>query len=157
MERDEVLYLIKYYTEIDKNLKFNNAIIKDYEDEYYSPTVTPSYTDGIHGKGDISTPVENMVLSIPENIQLYMNELKGHNSRLVAEKSEFWALISQLDYNPKNVIYLFYVKGYSWEKIARQLNYSQSHCRTMRDKAMAELGGILEGSEMMVKILARKK
>ncbi len=157
MEREEVLYLIKYYKDIDKNIRFNNGIIKDYEDRYYSPTVTPSYSDGIHGKGGISTPVEDMVLSIPEEVQTHMRELKRHNRALLSEKSEFWSLLNQLDYTQKTLLYYFYIKGYSWEKIARELNYSESHCRTMRDKTLDKFGAILEDSEMMVKIMDKKK
>ncbi len=157
MEREAVLYLIKYYKDMDKNLKFNNGIMRDYEDNYYSPTVTPSYTDGIHGKGGISTPVEDMVLSIPEDVQTHMRELKRMCRCLVHEKTEFWALLNQLDYTKKTLLYDFYIKGYSWAKIARGLNYSQSHCRNLRDKALVEFGAILEGNKTMSNILARKK
>lgn len=156
MERENVVYIIKYFNDIDKNMKFNSGIIKGYEDSYYSPTVTPSYTGGIHGKGGISTPVETMVLSVPEEIEEHIKEIKGENLRFCEEKAEFLKELNNLEYLRKMVIHYFYLKGYSWVKISLKLNYSQSHCRYLRDKALEDFGAVLDGNEILLKILNRK-
>lgn len=155
MEREQVIYIMKYYKDIDRNIKFNQRIIKEYEDVYYSPTVTPSYTGGIHGKGDISTPVERMILSIPQDIERHTNILKKEIQQYREEKIILSETLNRLDFVQKTVLYRFYVNGHSWAKIASELNYSQSNCRKLRDKALEALGVILNGNRIKIKILER--
>lgn len=156
MEREVVVNILKYYRDIDLNMKLNNKIISDFEDSYYAQSTTPSYSGQIHGGGDVSHPVEDMVLSVPEEIHVQMNQLKRENRKLLEEKVAITTALNSLAYVQKAILYSFYVKKDNWTKISREMNYCPSHCRNLRDKSLAELGTVLQGDKVILNILGQK-
>lgn len=156
MEREQVKRIILYCTRIDDEISFSKKMLKECEDLHYSQTMTASYNGTINGKGGVSTPVENTVLSVPEEVALHMEELKRNITELFAEKVEFHKALHSLEMTHKTILYQYYIQGYSWVKISVQLHYSDSHCRRLRNSALEELGKQIEGREPLLKVAKEK-
>ncbi len=156
MEREQVKRIILYCTRIDDEISFSKKLLKECEDLHYSQTTTANYNGAINGKGGISTPVENIVLSVPEEVTLYMEELKRNIGELFVEKVEFHKALHSLEMNHKTILYKYYIQGYSWVKISVQTHYSESHCRRLRNSALDELGRQIEGRKQLLKVAEEK-
>lgn len=157
MERQKVIYALKYIKNIEKDIRFLESLRKGYEDEHYNPSLTPSYAGNIGGKGGYSIPVESMVLAIPTDVAIHMATIKSDIEKKQNEKKEFFNVLNKLDATEKSIMYQFYIKEKGWAEISVHEHYSESHCRRLRDKALGELGELMEKSEILREVGNEKK
>lgn len=140
MERENVIAILHFYRDVDKSIKFNERVIQKLDNEYYT-TLGAVNMDGMpHGKGMISSPVENTVLNVPDSVSATINNLKKENQKLERLKSEILKELNCLNYHQRAVILDFYIYGMQWEQISVQIHYSQRQCRNIRDHALGLLG-----------------
>ena len=62
--------------------------------------------------------------------------LTGENGKLYALKNEIIRELNALPYREKNILFLFYIKGESWKRISRTMQYSVRQCRNIRTVAL---------------------
>jgi DNA-directed RNA polymerase specialized sigma24 family protein len=68
-----------------------------------------------------------------------MGSIIAKHSRLKKENKKILALLDQLQGKEKIVMYLHCVKGYKWEKIARELQLSGRQVHRYKNRAIANL------------------
>lgn len=139
-EREKVVNILEYYRDIDNNVKLNNGVIKNLEDQYYT-TLGAVNMDGMpHGKGGVSSPVERVVLNIPASVTKTIEELRRDNEQMLEIKGQILAEINSLPYREKAIILEFYIGGEQWEQVSQRLNYCTRQCKNIRDLALDRLG-----------------
>ncbi|MBQ0067609.1 MAG: hypothetical protein KBS60_05470 [Phascolarctobacterium sp.] len=139
MDKDRVIELLEYYKDIDGEVTFCRKILKDYEDQYYNP-LAAIQSDGLpKGKNNISRPVENMVLKIPEYVSVEMREYEERVQNLQNLKAQILQEISRLKLKEKSIIFDFYIHGMKWEQVAVRNHYSERQCKNIRDNAIEAL------------------
>lgn len=135
---EQTIKIIKFCRDIPEEIKINNQIIKDLENQYY----LPSFSGGLDGmpkaKGKISNITEATALNIPDTISDAIKNLSDENERLGRLYKEIISEIQQLEYREQKVIYEFYIKEFSWNKISNGF-YSVRQCKNIRNYAIKKL------------------
>jgi len=149
MERENVKRIIKFYADIDGHIAFACSALKNYEDQYY----------GLHGgnplegvsvkTNKISNPTENAVLNIPDSASRKMEDLRSEIAELGNLQAAILTELCKLSLVEKNVLTYFYIKGMQWVQISRRVNYSETQCKKIRNKALEKLGGFFEQNELV--------
>lgn len=156
MDKKLVVCIIKHCKTIDKEIAYNRKLLKEWEEQYLEMKVTPSYSGGCGGSGDIRKPVEDMVLDVSDEAMEEIAQIKKEIGTLMEQKKEYSAMVSKLEYTQKAILSQFYMKGHSWTRIANTHNYSESGCRFIRDKALEKLEEWMESSEIFHKLVEEK-
>lgn len=137
MNKKEVIEIIEYCKDIPNEIKLNNKIVKNLEDQYY--TLPGMVIDGQpKGKGGISNPVEQVVLNIPSGVSELRQKYKDQTKLLEKLYREIMEEIGRLSYRERKVIYSFYIEDLRWEKIAPGF-YSIRQCKNIRNIALDKL------------------
>lgn len=136
MEKEKAIKILEFYRTIDKDFQFNQRIIKDLEDRYY-PSIGVAKIDGLpKSKGSTSSPVEAIVLNVPDTVFNTMKELEARNKKLCKLKTEILKEINTLKHVSRVVIIGFYIEGQQWAQITGQVHYSERQCKNIRDNAL---------------------
>ena len=147
MKREKVISILHFCRDIDKDIKLNDRIIKNLEDQYYT-TLGAVNMDGMpHASGGAASPVEQAVLNVPRSVTSTIDKLKRQNKTLAEIKAEIVSELNRLNHQEKAVIWGFYIEGQQWERISRQLHYSPRQCRNFRNRALDRLGTIFSQNE----------
>lgn len=137
MNKKEVIEIIEYCKDIPNEIKLNNKIVKNLEDQYY--TLPGMVIDGQpKGKGGISNPTEQVVLNIPSGVSELRQKYKDQTKLLEKLYREIMEEIGRLSYRERKVIYSFYIEDLRWEKIAPGF-YSIRQCKNIRNIALDKL------------------
>ena len=137
MNKKEAIEIIEYCKDIPNEIKLNNKIVKNLEDQYY--TLPGMVIDGQpKGKGGISNPVEQVVLNIPSGVSELRKKYKDQTKLLERLYKEIMEEIGRLSYRERKVIYSFYIEDLRWEKIAPGF-YSIRQCKNIRNIALDKL------------------
>ncbi|MGN0108225.1 MAG: hypothetical protein ACI4A5_11095 [Hominilimicola sp.] len=136
MEYVKAERIVKFYNEIDEEIKVQMKFIKDIDDTYYS-TVGAQIINGMpSGKNKKMNPTELRAINIPEDIHRdYMNYQKRLRD-LCACRSAILQEINKLNIREKQIIIAFYFEGRKWEQIKAQLHYSIRQCKNIRRHAI---------------------
>jgi nucleoid DNA-binding protein len=139
MDKGKVIKVLEFYRTIDKDVQFNKRIIHDLEDQYY-PSIGVANIDGMpKGKGKTSSPVEAIVLNVPETVFNTLKELEEQNKKLCKLKTEILREMNALSHVSRVIIVAFYIEGQQWAQITGQVNYSERQCKNIRDNALDKL------------------
>ena len=139
MKREKVISILHYYRDIPKNIKLNERVIKNLEDQYYN-TLGGMKMDGMpRAKGGTSSPVENVVLNVPRSVVKTIEEIRRDNARMEQIRGEILSELNRLAFSEKAVVLGFYIDGQQWEQISEQVNYSPRQCRNIRAAALDHL------------------
>ena len=143
MEREDVKKILKFYNDIEGNIEFTRNWLRDFNDKYYG-----LHSSGGFGSGSktnrISNPTEAAVLNIPDSASRKADELSAQIERLYALQAAIFTEICKLDLVEKNIIVFFYIKGFQWVQISQRVNYSETQCKKIRNKALEKLGFFFE-------------
>ena len=143
MEREDVKKILKFYNDIEGNIEFTRNWLRDFNDKYYG-----LHSSGGFGSGSktnrISNPTEAAVLNIPDSASRKADELSAQIERLDALQAAIFTEICKLDLVEKNIIVFFYIKGFQWVQISQRVNYSETQCKKIRNKALEKLGFFFE-------------
>lgn len=135
MERGNVIKILDFYRNIEKEMKFNKRILQELEDNY-NPIETSNYEFNMHSK---SSPTEEFALNIPEELSDRIKYIQEENLKLARLKAEILKEISSLNYTHKVIVYDFYLNNMKWVQISKQLNYSVRQCKNIRNVAIESL------------------
>lgn len=136
MDKAKAIKILEFYRTIDKDVQFNKRIIKDLEDRYY-PSIGVAKIDGLpKSKGNTSSPVEAIVLNVPETVYNTLKELEAQNKRLCKLKTEILKEINTLRHVSRVIIVAFYIEEQQWAQITGQVHYSERQCKNIRDNAL---------------------
>lgn len=143
MEREDVKKILKFYNDIEGNIEFTRNWLRDFNDKYYG-----LHSSGGFGSGSktnrISNPTEAAVLNIPDSASRKADDLSAQIERLYALQAAIFTEICKLDLVEKNIIVFFYIKGFQWVQISQRVNYSETQCKKIRNKALEKLGFFFE-------------
>lgn len=59
-------------------------------------------------------------------------------------RDKILSMLELLDHPEKTVLYMYYVLDYSWVKVSQEVMFADSHCRHLRDQALATIAHTLE-------------
>lgn len=149
MEREKVIKILKYYNDIDGHIVFARSALEEYEDKYY----------GLHGgnplggipskSGNISNPTESAVLNIPDSASQKMNDLRAEIEHLGKLQAAILTELGKLPLLEKNILTYFYFNNFKWVQIAKRVNYSETQCKKIRNKALDKLGVLFDQNELI--------
>ena len=154
MNKKEVIHIIEYCKDIPDEIKLNNKIVKNLEDQYY--TLPGIVVDGQpKGKGGISNPVEVAVLNIPSGVSELIRKYEKRTKLLERLYKEIMEEIGKLSYRERKIIYGFYIEDLRWEKIAQGF-YSIRQCKNIRDIAIEKLAKQFKSNTIIQKYMKEK-
>ncbi len=144
MEREKVIKILKYYNDIDGHIAFARSALGDYEDKYYG-LHGGNPLEGIPSKTNrISNPTEAAVLNIPDSASKKMEELRTEIKQFGKLQAAILTEVCKLPLVEKNILTYFYFKRFQWVQISRRINYSETQCKKIRNKALEKLGGFFD-------------
>lgn len=149
MERENVKRILKFYADIDGHIAFARSALKDYEDQYYGLHGGNPF-EGIPAKTNrISNPTEATALNIPDSASRKMDDLRTEIAELGNLQAAILTELCKLPLIEKNVLTYFYIKGMQWVQISMRINYSETQCKKIRNKALENLGVFFEKNEVV--------
>ncbi len=117
------------------NEELNNlASMIDTQRNVKSPILT-----GLPRNNSISDTVGASAEKIIDKYCKEYARLENELDKLFGEKHEIDDLIRFLEGTEKQIIELYYFKKYKWWMVANIVNYSEKHCRRMRNSAIAKI------------------
>lgn len=150
MERENVIKILKYYTDIDGHLVFVRRGVKNFEETYYG-----LHCSGLGGApsktNKISNPTESAVLNVPDSVREKVDAWRAEIKQLYSLQAEIYTEICKLALVEKNIIVDFYIKKCQWVQISSRVHYSETQCKKIRNKALDKLGGFFEQNEVVKK------
>lgn len=149
MERENVIKILKFYNDIDGHIAFARSALEDYEETYYGLHGGNPFGSAAPKTNRISKPTEAAALNIPDSISEKTTELRAEIERLYRLQAEIFSEIFKLPLIEKTVIDDFYIKKRQWVQISRQIHYSETQCKKIRNKALEKLGGFFEQNEVV--------
>jgi len=90
--------------------------------------------DGIK-TGNINKLVENTALKNIDDIEELKRQLDMAKSKL----NRLDSAIGSLEMNERQVVILGYLKGYQWQEVAHEMNYTDRMIRNLKNSAISKL------------------
>ncbi len=141
MDKAKVIRLLKFFPDIDEEIKTLRNAVTDLE-QYYNPLSGALYDNISKSNYYTDSQTEKIAMNIPTYVK---EEIKAYQIRietLQKVKIEILKEASKLKLKHKKVIFDFYFHGMKWENVAERTNYSDRQCKNIRDEALSKL---LEG------------
>lgn len=138
MTKTEVEKILRFYNEIDEQIRTCNAWIKEIE-QMYNPVGAMNY-DGMPKGSSNGDSTSSIAMKLSETGA--GEELKMLNARvkeLRKLRTEILREFTSLSVVHKKTIEGFYIKGMNWEQIAKQINYSVRQSKNIRNTALETL------------------
>lgn len=140
MKNLEVEAILKFYKDIDLDIKVTGEWLERYENEYN--TIGAINYDGMPHGNNISDSTALLAIRIAEtDTAERIRVLNGRIKDLKKLRTEILKEISSLSPVHKAIICGFYLQGQKWEHIAEQINYSVRQSKNIRCIALEVLGG----------------
>ena len=149
MKRDKVIQILKFYNDIDGHIAFARSALEDYTDKYYGLHGGNSFGNIPSKTNKISNPTESAALNIPDSASHTMDILRTEIKQLGKLQSEILTEICKLPLVEKNILTYFYFKGFQWVQISKRVNYSETQCKKIRNKALEKLGVFFDKNEIV--------
>lgn len=150
MTKEAAKSIIVYYASIPDMIRFEKEERNYLEKAYYDGVKSPVVSGMPHGSGS-GKPTEKMAIRAAEH-----NAGKRTDKHLVAidvlesDRETIDAALSSMNSKYKRILLWKHVNGYSWVKIAVNINQPCSTIRYQYDKALEKLGEILEDDVIMI-------
>ncbi len=139
MKNSEVEAILKFYRDIDLEIKVTSEWLERLE-EKYDIRKTAGYDGMPHGSGT-SDQTALLAIKLSEVDNLERVELvKTRITELKRLRTEILKEISTLNPVHKAIIDGFYIKRLKWERIAEQISYSVRQSKNIRCIALEVLG-----------------
>ena len=149
MERENVIKILKFYNDIDGHIAFARSALEDYEETYYGLHGGNPFGSATPKTNRISKPTEAAALNIPDSVSEKITELRAEIERFYKLQAEIFSAICKLPLREKTVVVEFYIKKRQWVQISRQIHYSETQCKKIRNKALGKLGDFFEQNELV--------
>lgn len=152
MEYKEAEKVVKFYNEVDAEIKLNMKWYKDIDDNYYAG-VGAQVIDGMpHAKNKIISPTELIGITVPDGVRQEQEEIQQRIKDLCACRAAIRDEIDRLSTTEKTIITLFYHEGMKWERIKLQVHYSIRQCKNIRRHGIYILAHRFESNKSIKKI-----
>ena len=140
MKNFEVEAILKFYKDIDLDIKVTSEWLERYESVY--DTRGAINYDGMPHGNNISDSTALLAIKLAEtDTAERIKVLKSRLKELKKLRTEILKEISSLSPIHKAIICGFYLQGQKWEHIAEQINYSVRQSKNIRCVALEVLGG----------------
>lgn len=140
MKNSEVEAILKFYKDIDLDIKVTSEWLEQYESVY--DTRGAINYDGMPHGNNISDSTALLAIEIAKtNTADRIRVLKGRVKDLKKLRTEILKEISSLNPIHKAIVCGFYLQGQKWERIAEQISYSVRQSKNIRCVALEVLGG----------------
>ena len=140
MKNLEVEAILKFYKDIDLDIKVTSEWLERYE-SVYDTRGAINYNGMPHGN-NISDSTALLAIKLAEtDTAERIKVLKSRLKELKKLRTEILKEISSLSPIHKAIICGFYLQGQKWEHIAEQINYSVRQSKNIRCVALEVLGG----------------
>lgn len=140
MKNSEVEAILKFYKDIDLDIKVTSKWLEQYESVY--DTRGAINYDGMPHGNNISDSTALLAIEIAKtDTANRIQVLKGRVKDLKKLRTEILKEISSLNPIHKAIICGFYLQGQRWERIAEQISYSVRQSKNIRCVALEVLGG----------------
>ena len=140
MKNSEVEAVLKFYKDIDLDIKVTSEWLEQYE-SLYDTRGAINYDGMPHGNNISDStallPIKLAKTDTAERIKV----LKSRIKELKRLRTEILKEITSLSPIHKAIICGFYLQGQKWERIAEQINYSVRQSKNIRCIALEVLGG----------------
>jgi hypothetical protein len=156
MDAYQVVKILIFFRDIEKEIKFCRRIISDFEDTYYNAAGAVNYDEPIVQSGTTSNSTMRNALNLPDSVAPSCRQLEKFIADISKLKTEIFSELEKLSYIQKAVIYGFYVEQWQWAKISMKEHCSIRKCENERDKAIAKLGKNFSQNEVIVKLFQKK-
>lgn len=140
MKNSEVEAILKFYKDIDLDIKVTGEWLEQYESVY--DTRGAINYDGMPHGNNISDSTALLAIEIAKTDTAdRIRVLKGRVKDLKKLRTEILKEISSLNPIHKAIVCGFYLQGQKWERIAEQISYSVRQSKNIRCVALEVLGG----------------
>ncbi|MBQ2744355.1 MAG: hypothetical protein IJF37_01870 [Lachnospiraceae bacterium] len=140
MKNSEVEAILKFYKDIDLDIKVTSEWLEQYESVY--DTRGAINYDGMPHGNNISDSTALLAIEIAKTDTAdRIRVLKGRVKDLKKLRTEILKEISSLNPIHKAIVCGFYLQGQKWERIAEQISYSVRQSKNIRCVALEVLGG----------------
>ena len=140
MKNSEVEAILKFYKDIDLDIKVTSEWLERYESVY--DTRGAINYDGMPHGNNISDSTALLAIEIAKtDTAERIRVLKGRVKDLKKLRTEILKEISSLNPIHKAIVCGFYLQGQKWERIAEQISYSVRQSKNIRCVALEVLGG----------------
>jgi hypothetical protein len=138
MDKEKVIKILEFYSDIDGHIKTYKALLGDLED-YYHPLGAMNYDGLPKGINNVSHITENTALNIPDFVHEDIKYYEAKIDELFQLKTEILKEVSKLEYRHKTIIFDFYLNKMKWEQVSSRNNYSERQCKNIRNEALEKL------------------
>lgn len=142
MKNWEVEAILKFYKDIDLDIKVTGEWLEQYE-SVYDTTGAINYDGMPHGSNTSDSTALLAIKIAGTDTAERIKELKGRIQELKKLRTEISKEIYSLTPIHKAIICGFYLQGQKWERIAEQISYSVRQSKNIRCVALEVLGGKL--------------
>ena len=140
MEKEQVIAVLEFYRDADRQIRENQWEIRELEARYYDSAGSSPAGERISGKGRISNTVERMAMkSIGENVSGEIRYLEQQNETIRRVKLEIRKELDTLTSLQRRILLKFYIEGIYWSKIAMQVHFCVRQCKRIRDSSLRKL------------------
>lgn len=140
MKNSEVEAILKFYKDIDLDIKVTSEWLERYE-SMYDTTGAINYDGMPHGSNTSDSTALLAIKLAETDTAECIRTLKDRLRELKKLRTEILKEISALNTVHKAIICGFYLQGQKWERIAEQISYSVRQSKNIRCVALEVLGG----------------
>lgn len=154
MQTDDVKHIALYYRAIPEMIHLLERERLDLESTYSG--LCGSGSDGMPHGSSVGKPTEALGLRAAEDgTGERLAEIDAKKQVLAGDAAAIRGCLDALNGKYKQVLLLRYVRGYSWPRIATQINAPDSTARNWHDKALERFGEVLEEVSGMEGLVVR--
>lgn len=135
---DETVELLKLFPDIDANVKYLKARIKDIDDQYYTQELDTRY-DEMPKQKNIADVTQDLAMEVPDPVASEAKRCEKRIEQYYKLKSEMLKEMSKLKFLQKNIIFDKYISGLVWEQVAQRNHYCVRQCKNIRNAAIETL------------------
>ena len=139
MNKEKTISILNFYRNIEEEIKLVQKEIIFLEESFYNSVAGNTIDDMPKGNGRISNPTEATTLNMPDWVSGTLLELEREHKQLCELKLLIRKELYMLPYTQRLIVLHFYIEELQWVRISAQMNYSERHCRNIRDSAIVKL------------------
>ena len=154
MNREEIKQILKFYKNVDDEIRLNTRIINNLEQAYCLMSCGSILENMLKNKYKKSSPTETAALNVPFSVSETIREYTMLNKRLNNIKTEITKEYNKLPYLQKEIIYDFYIQGFRWANISVRTNYSVTQCKIIRNRGLDKLTRLFSQNTVILKFFS---
>ena len=154
MRQENVKLVLRYYSRIPGMVKLLNQERRELEDGYNG--LRSASMDGMPHGGTPGKPVEELAVKMEQSgAYERLREIDVQTQILEGDAAVIRGCLDVLNGEYKRLISLRYLSGYSWVRLAVQIETPESTARHWHKKALERLGEALEDTPMSGELVGR--